>query len=95
MRPKTLIIAGLSALMIVATFGAAALAQGDTRLPQSTRSEQRMRELNRDMSQQMQFQQQNQAIQWQLDQQRMRQQIDIPQLRGGGSPGCPPGAIGC
>lgn len=86
MRPTALSAAFVSALLSATLLNLPARAQA--------RAEQQVRDLNSEMSQQIQQRQLNQSFQWQLDQQRMRQQIDIPQSRGGG-PGCPPGAVGC
>ena len=59
-----------------------------------TRAERQVQDTNRALSQQLQFQQQNQSFQWQLDNLRMRQQIDTPRA-GSGSPTCPAGSVGC
>lgn len=77
----------------------AALAQGDYRAPETSRAERQVRELNRDMSRQIETQQQNQHNQLEFDQLRMRQQQQ--ELRTSVPPPgtlrstCPAGSIGC
>jgi predicted PurR-regulated permease PerM len=78
----------LAALLTITPLGAPAVALA------ATRAEQQVQNINQGLSRQLQVQQQNQSFQWQLDNQRMRQQIDTP-FSGTGSATCPAGSVGC
>jgi hypothetical protein len=80
----------VSAFVVAALAVGSAFAQGATRLPERTRSESQVQQLNRDIGQdlqQRQFQQQNSMELMQLRQQQYQQQI-TPPVPAPVTPGC-------
>lgn len=80
----------------MATLAAApAFSQGASRLPETTRSESQVQQLNRAMQQRIETQQQNQAIRQELNQ--IRSAPPVVSVPGPGMQRgtCPAGSIGC
>ena len=86
-------LAALAASLAV-PFTAPALAQTE-RLPQRSRAERQIDDINRSLQIQGRELRQDQQFQFEVNQFRNQPAIGGPSRPIGGSPGCPPTSIGC
>ncbi len=90
---RVLIVTGL----IGAVLASAAAAQVE-RLPQPSRAERQVQDINRAIVRQQQILRENQQTQFEINQLRneLQQSRQFPSMTGpGAGSGCPPGSIGC
>ncbi len=79
---------------VAASLAAPALAQTE-RLPQRSRAERQVEDINRSLQIQGRELRQDQQFQFEVNQFRNQPAIGGPSRPIGGSPGCPPTSIGC